>query len=237
MAYNQLSASITWAQQFNFNRNLAIGTNNEPAVSSANIIKQTILGAPFAWPWNRKTVTFNCVSSTQDYVQAASDFGWIEHASVQDISVTQSKWQDLENLVHLPLDSSLALPEHIAAQADDGAGNITFRLQPVPDALYPVSVTYQKAPVDFVNTTSDWGPIPNRYAYIYNYGFLALMYLYADDPRFQITNQKFVANLLGAAQGLDETQINIFLNNWQAITGSDIANQQKLLQGIQARAI
>lgn len=236
MAYNQLAASITWAQQFNFNRNLAIGSNNEPALSSANIIKQTILGPPFAWPWNRNVTTFTCTNTTQDYAETVADFGWIEHASIQDIN-TSNKWQDLENQIRLPLSTNTALSEYVSAQTDNGSGTITFRLLPVPDAAYPVSITYQKASVDFTATTDTWTPIPNRYAYIYNWGFLALMYLYADDPRFQVTNQKFVANLLGAAQGLTATQVNIFLNNWQAITGTQIFNQGTEAQGIQARAL
>lgn len=236
MAYNTLLGSITWAQQFNFNRNLAIGTNSEPAVTSANIIKQTILGPPFSWPWNRDVFTFTCVNGTQDYAVTATDFGFIEQAAVQDIN-SGNKWTQLTNEICLPLASEIALPQYIAAQTDSGTGTITFRLQPVPDAVYPVSVTVQKASVDFVNTSSDWGPIPNRYSYIYNWGFLALMYLYADDPRFQVTNQKFVANLLGAAQGLTQTQVNIFLANWQQITGTEIANQGQLAQGTQARAL
>jgi hypothetical protein len=237
MAYKALSASITWAQQFNFNRNLALGSGSEPAVSSANIIKQTILGPPFSWPWNRDVITFTCTGSTQDYAETVADFGFVEQAAVQDINSVNTKWTELTNKICLPVASETALPEYIAAQTDSGTGTITFRLQPVPDAAYPVSVTVQKACVDFTAIGDDWGPIPNRYSYIYNWGFLALMYLYADDPRFQITNQKFVANLLGAAQGLTQTQVNIFLANWQQITGTEIANQGQLAQGTQSRAL
>lgn len=237
MAYNALSKTIGWAQQFNFNRNLALGSGNEPAVTSANLVKQTILGPPFAWPWNRDTVTFSCVIGQQDYPEASADFSWIEHASVKDTISTPNKYQDLQVQLRIPLDSNQSLPMHVAAQMDDGAGNITFRLQPVPDQTYPVSITVQEACVDFAATTDTWGPIPNRYAYIYNWGFLALMFLYADDPRFASANQKFVANLLGAAQGLTETQINIFLNNWQQITGAELTNIERLKQGVTARGV
>lgn len=312
MAYNALTSTMAWAQSFNFNRNLA-SAGNEPAVTSANLVKQTLLGPPFSWPWNRDVIEFSCslvltltaaanasggntvytgtitggsasdflgatftvagfttsanngsfvcVSSTtttltlantagvsethagtatvtpQDYVKAVSNFGWIENASVQDTSGSINKWQDLQVELDIPLDSNKSLPQNISAQLEDGAGNITFRLQPPPDAAYPVSITIQKAAVDFAATSDTWTPIPNRYAYIYNWGFLALMFLYADDPRAQMANQKFMAGILGASQGLNETQINIFLNNWQAVQGMMIANQGKAAQGIQARAI
>jgi hypothetical protein len=63
------------------------------------------------------------------------------------------------------------------------------------------------------------------------------MWLFSDDPRFGVANQKFVAQLLGASEGLSETQVNIFLGQWQAITGQPISNQDRMQQGYQSRGM
>jgi len=76
-----LGNSIGWAQSFCGFRGLTIGTNNEPAVSSGNIILQTIIGPPFSWNWNRDKVTLTTVAGQQDYTTTALSFGFIEKAS------------------------------------------------------------------------------------------------------------------------------------------------------------
>jgi hypothetical protein len=77
----------------------------------------------------------------------------------------------------------------------------------------------QQKPVLVSSVNSTWTPIPDEYGHIYNWGLLALLYMYADDARFAVANQKFVANLLAANQGLTDTERNIFLNDWQTISG------------------
>jgi hypothetical protein len=76
--------------------------------------------------------------------------------------------------------------------------------------------------------------MPDFMQYIYSWGFLALIWMFADDNRFQIANQKFTAGLLARAEGLTEAERNIFLNNWSELTGSQ---QQKIQQGNQARGV
>lgn len=56
------------------------GIPTEPAVTIANTVKQLVLSPPFAWRWNRNTVSINLVAGTQDYVQSMPDFGWVEKA-------------------------------------------------------------------------------------------------------------------------------------------------------------
>jgi hypothetical protein len=108
---------------------------------------------------------------------------------------------------------------------------------PTPNKAYPVSVIIQQKPPVFSGVTQSWSPIPDEYSHIYNWGFLALMYMFADDGRFQMANQKFVAQLLGSNQGLTDTQINVFLNNWQALTGQPMAKQMAQQQGYQSRSV
>jgi hypothetical protein len=92
----------------------------------------------------------------------------------------------------------------------------------------------KKAPL-ITSLNSTWAPVPDEFSYIFQWGFLSLMFLYADDPRWQMASQKFVSHLIGANQGLTQTQINVFLGNWQQITGMPVAEQDTLQQGVQAR--
>lgn len=75
-----LGGSINWAQSYTGFKSLTVGTSSEPAVSSANIILQTMIGPPFAWNWNRSAVTLTTAAGTQDYATAAATFGFIEKA-------------------------------------------------------------------------------------------------------------------------------------------------------------
>lgn len=167
-------------------------------------------------------------------VSTSYNFGWIETASIQD---SNNKWWEMEQKICLASDSSEIRPRYISAQDDDGTGNITFRVMPVPDAEDIVTVTMQQSAPLFISTHQTWYPIPDTYWNVYSWGFLALMFLFADDPRFQVANQKFVTALLSRNQGLDQTEINVFLNNWQAITGQPVAKGSMLQQGISARGV
>src|SRR5271167_3967091 len=64
---NTLLRSLEWSKKFTYNRPGAIGNFLEPALTNANIIAQTILGAPFAWRWNRTTTGFITIPGQQDY--------------------------------------------------------------------------------------------------------------------------------------------------------------------------
>lgn len=186
-------------------------------------------GGTAAWI-NNGPIGSPVVQTSQSY-----NFGWIETSSVQDISVDPAKWYEMESKVCLGLDSAAGRPRYIAAQGNDGQGDITFRLMPVPDESYPAVITIQqKAPL-FTKLSQTWSPIPDDYSHIYNWGFLSLMWLFADDARFGQANQKFVTQMLGSAQGLTETERNIWLGNWQFITGTPVGNTTGQAQGYQAR--
>lgn len=224
-----LANTVNWAQSFIRYAPLAISTNSyEPAVSIANVVKQTILNAPFAWKWNRSTVSFSTVSGTQDYTQSVADFGFIETAGTQDANSKKYEMVELRNVIGQ--DSQTSRPTAISPQIDDNAGNITFRLSPVPDAVYTVTVTYQKKATlfPFSGTTSTWAPIPDDYSFVYQQGFLALTFLYWDDPRWQIEVPRFLASLVGVSEGLDDAQKNVFLQNWII---NNINTQQPQVRG------
>jgi hypothetical protein len=54
----KISDTINWAKRLNFNHNPVIGNSLEPALTSANIVIQTVLGPPFEWWWNSEDLTF-----------------------------------------------------------------------------------------------------------------------------------------------------------------------------------
>lgn len=298
---NTLLRSMEFAKKLNFGRRSAIGNFLEPALTSANIIAQTMLGPPFVWRWNRVVTGFVATAGQQDYtlinwqsgltveagwltvddqgnsqkvtasgttgnsvpswnhskggtttdngvtwtnlgsigvtVSQNYSLGWIETTSVQDTVNGTPKWFEITNEICLASDSAQARPRYISAQGDDGNGAITFRLMPVPDQAYPVAITMQQKPPLFTSTGQTWAPIPDEYARIYNWGFLSLMWLFADDPRFATANQKFVAGLLTTSEGLTETQRNIFLQGWQQTSGQPTVNADRTSQGFQGRGM
>jgi hypothetical protein len=185
--------------------------------------------------------TFTNVT-TQDYTVPAPSFSHIEHASVLDlvaiagsdpVAYNPSKWQQLTVKDNLALETSANRPLYISPEVEDGNGNVTFRLASAPDKPYPVSIHVQLAAPGLTSINQTWAPLPDFMQYVYDWGFLALMWHFADDPRATYANNQFKAALLGRAEGLTEEQKNIFLNNW---TYLQEGYGMKMQQGIASRA-
>ena len=145
---NTIQGTLNWASAFILNRpSIGVsGTYQEPALTIANLIMSTVLSPPFAWQWNRAITTFMTVAGTSDYSVAIPDFGWLEKATRTNNSLNPP-------IVELQISHLLAAagrqnpPFKIAILSDDNAGNITFRLLSVPDTVYTITLTYQKAPI------------------------------------------------------------------------------------------
>jgi hypothetical protein len=295
--------TVEWAKRFVFRRPLALGNFLEPAITSANTILQTIIGAPFAWRWNRVATGFITNPGQQDYTifnwgattsvslgyvlvdsngfsqqvttagttgstiptpfnvtvgQTTTDgsaiwtnmghigtsnlsqtysLNWIENASIQDQDQNTCAlvWKQITPHLDLALETQTARPHSISAQFDVGNNNVTFRLMPCPDKAYPVVIQLQQKPPIIDGLDDTWSPIPDEYSRLYNWGFLMFMYQFADDNRWQMASQKFVTNLLSTAEGLTDTQLNIWLNNWEQVTGASTVKGQNLQQGHQAK--
>jgi hypothetical protein len=230
-----LQQTLNWAAAFiNYLPQMQGGL--EPAMSSANLVMQTILGPPFCWRWNRLEANFVASQTgpdwNQDYGITLPTFGFIEKAWVTTVS---GEKKELTVRTALAGSTELGRPEFIAAQYDDNAGTITFRLMPVPNEALNVTVLIQKKATLMTSLASTWAPIPDEQQYIYNYGFLALAAILADDQRFEIFNRKFLSHLLGAQEGIDEMQRSIFLGNWLEITKQLQSASAKTNQGIAAR--
>lgn len=212
-ATNTLLRTLTVSQHFCRNAPLTGigGDPTEPAMSIGDWVRNFMLQPPFAWRWNRANTTLSVVAGTQDYAKALADFGWIEKATINDGKASVGSIVELEIQVNLGEDLSSSGPRYIAARLDDDAGNITFRLHPMPEATYTVNIAYQKASPIFAALSDTWSPLPDYLSNIYSMGFLSKAYEYFDDPRYGFTFQMFLRQLVSASEGLTESQKNIFL--------------------------
>ena len=307
-----ITDTIQWIQPFLNWANLTIGIDGEPALSSANLILQTIVGPPFVWPWNRATFQFQTTQGVQDYNLAIANFGFLEAASLQMCAVitsvvangTTAVFQAVNNFSGGALEagfpvpvaisgcttaglngtqsmtaatptsftitttvtvtesesgakalagkiypielkwgsitdaSEQARPQFMSTQLSNESGvSFTLRLLPVPDyGTYQVNLIYQMSPTLFTGVSNTWG-IPDQLEYIYNYFFAFLMFDYFDDPRAGRFRQLAVAALLSRADGLEETDRNLFLGNWLPLMTEEQGRVEQRQQGTNARGI
>ena len=219
---NTLARTIEYVQCFCGLRPLTgIGNNlttfpYEPACSIGDWVRQTILGPPFAWRWNRKeTSTINILQSSQDYTVSLNDFGWIERAMIWGNADCPSKELVIRN--SLASDQEEDEPSFIAVHKDDNNGSIIFRLLPMPYAAYSMVVTYQMACPSFSNSTAPasatWAPLPDYLSYVYNAGFLAKAYEQSGSDKAPWAMQTFFQLLASAAEGLSDEQRSIVVRH------------------------
>jgi hypothetical protein len=216
----QLARTIARSSQFARLEPLTFVGNayDDPAFSNADWVMQTILAPPFAWRWNRSIAgtpsapAFSTTIGVADYKISLPTFGWLEKAVLYDPS---SGYVATELQVELVKgeDPVPNQPQRIAAQLDDGQGNITFRIFPNPDQVYDVVLIYQNAAQLFTVPTQTWSPIPDYLSYLYNEGFDAKTFEYLGDPRFQTSLQLFMTDLAANSEGLTESQKNLWLSD------------------------
>jgi len=83
-----------------------------------------------------------------------------------------------------------------------------------------------------------WAPIPDSFSDIYNNLFLSEAFQTAnDDQEAARYRQRGVAALLSKAEGLTQTQINIFRQQWLARDSEQTASTLRTQQGSQARGV
>ncbi len=214
----QLQRTINLAQQYQRLAPLTFAANtaNDPAFSNADWVMQTILSPSLGgWRWNRvgatpSAPTFTTVIGQPDYVVNLPSFGWIEKAVAYDpangFAAFELQVELIKGAETLPNE-----PCRISAQYDDDEGNITFRIFPAPDEVYNIVVEYQKSAPQFTSLSQTWTPVPDYMSYIFNEGFIAKAFEYSNDPRFTTSMQIFMTDLASQAQGLTQTQKNIWL--------------------------
>lgn len=162
-------------------------------------------------------------------------FYWIENCTANDINSTNQKWYSVAPKIDLELSAAQSRPMNIAAELDDGEGNLTFRLMPPPDAAYPIVLTLQEKPIVITKLSQTFAPIPDEYLMLVRWGFLAWANYYLGRlSDFQTANAKFVAGLLAAQTALTETEKDAFMKAYDSFTASQMFTN-KLAQGLQAR--
>lgn len=124
-----------------------------PAVTIANINRNTIMNAPFAWPWNRAEDTSTAtVAGTQNYTIALANFGWLEKVTlIPGGSGKNVELKDILNLKPIGIGdaNSNQRPNEASVQLVSYGTNVTLRFVGVPDAAYTIGITYQMLPVPF----------------------------------------------------------------------------------------
>jgi len=148
-----LTQSINWAQTFVEYAPLNAGFGQEPAVSTATMIRSTFLTPPIAWPWNRATFTLSSptVKGTQDYtvlLSAIPDFGFLEKVAILDSNGKYWEITDVYNNNPISLASEPQRPESACIFLISST-QITLRFMGVPNAAYTVTLIYQKKPQMF----------------------------------------------------------------------------------------
>jgi len=205
----------------------------EPAVSSAALVLQTMLGAPFAWPWNRGIL--NYTSAAQDFVYAGlTTFDHLEGGSIAPSGGGVGFELQVKNLVQSEQQQQ-GRPYYLSPLIDDGQGNITFRLSPAPGQSYAINAIFQKKCPTVASLAQTWAPVPDQLNYIPQWGFLAMMSLIGNDARFNEYNAKFITGLLGAQGGLTDLERNIFLSNWTRVMAQLQGNQLATSERYKAR--
>ena len=214
-----LQNSMNFAAPILKNQPLMV-SNMEPALTAANMVLGMILGPPCKWRFNRNTFSFTITNAGgTDYVKNLSDFGFLETQWTKDATGTIYQLGGALSLA-MPSSNDQRRPVKMAPEYDDNAGNITFRMDSTPDANYTVYGDYQKKATLLTSAASNWGVVPDEFAYIFNWGFLCIMSLLINDSRFPIFENYFIARLLGAQDGLSDQERSIFVGNWMALAGT-----------------
>lgn len=209
-------------------------SNGEPAITAANLTKQTVLGPPFAWPWNRNYFQQDITGDSQDYFFPLPDFGFLERASVTD---GNGNVAEIKIRLALAEENHIQRPASVAVQLQDDSGNVLVRMNAIPDQEYTLKGTYQIAPILMSSLANTWAPIPDYLSYVYDWGFLSTVAMLTKDARFPIFVQRFMSHLLGAQGGLTSLQRNIFLGNWLEVMAAAQESQQTTQQSIVARQV
>jgi hypothetical protein len=212
-----------------------VGTNNEPAITAANNTQQIMLSPPFKWAWNRNSFTLTTAVGTQDYTVAVTDFGYLETATLSYPGATRIVSLNIKNSTPLGESVDQQLPGTIAVLQNTVGTSIKVRFLGVPDKIYTCVGWYQKFVPLITSLSTTWTP-PDYMAYIYNRGFLAELFL-AGAQAAQAQQEKiaFAAGLIANSEGLTDTEINMFLAQYQINPRSMEVLQIKTQQGVQAR--
>lgn len=128
-----------------------------PAVQIASMVRNTILNAPFVWPWNRNesTGSLTLVAGTQDYTVNLTDFAYLEKISllatapVSPSGTYQYEIKNIHNTYALAAGLKQAQPDACCVKYYTPGTSVALRFLANPDQAYAGTITYQKLPIPF----------------------------------------------------------------------------------------
>ena len=145
-----LQNTINFAQTYIQYSPLTAGLGMEPAVSIASMIRNSLLNPPLTWFFNRKSTTFPTVIGQQDYTQSGVlDLAFVEKVSLLDDRGNVWELKDVYNNLDLSPSSFQQRPNAMSVQSSDSVNGCVFRFLGVPDAVYTVTIDYQKLAPQF----------------------------------------------------------------------------------------
>jgi hypothetical protein len=253
MANQTIQNSIDFASTQIQYSPLSVGTANEPAITIANEIQNLFFGPPFTWGFNRaengpaNNTTLTLQPGVQDYLVPVTDFSFMETATTTDpVTGETFSISDVYNTKNLstgdtsPNISKRGRPNSVSVRMLQFGTSITLRFLGVPDKAYGVTFTYQKlvAPMSALTGAAGTWTIPAHYSDIYTALFLAEAFATVDDARAMQYRQRGIAALLAKAEGLNEMQINSFLQQYWSRQGRpEVAGPLRTQQATQGRGV
>jgi hypothetical protein len=229
-----LQNTIKWALPILKNQPLEVN-GNEPALTFGNFILQRMTGPPFRWRFNRKNFSFAITEDGgTDYQVNISDLGHIEKMWFVDSSGNVSA---ITVRVSLEVSGLSDRPTECAPVYDNNNGLITFRLKPNPNIAGTIYGDYQAKPGLILSLAYPWGTVPDEFSYVYDAGYLSMAMMLVNDARFPIWERYFIANLLGAQEGLDQQAMSIFLAQWTMESRTLAASMATQQAGASSRGI
>lgn len=150
---NTLQTTVNFAQTFIQYLPLTAGLGQEPAVSIASMIRNSMLNPPLTWFFNRNEVTFQTVVGQQDYTLATMpDLAFVEKVSLTNDAGEIFEIKDIYNNSALAVSAFQQRPSAMSVESSSVITNVLnykLRFLGVPDAIYTVTVTYQKLAPQF----------------------------------------------------------------------------------------
>jgi hypothetical protein len=148
-----LTQSINWAQAFTEYAPFTAGFGQEPAVSVATMIRNTLTNSPIVWNWNRATFQLSSPTTkgTQDYtvlLSAIPDYGFLEKVTLTEASGKIWEINDIYNNAPIASAQDPGRP-NAACILTISSTQLVLRFIGVPNAAYTVNLIYQKRPVMF----------------------------------------------------------------------------------------
>jgi hypothetical protein len=235
---NTITNSINFSQPYVGYSPLTAGVSNEPAITTANMIINTIFSPPNVWSFNRnENSSTSTVAGTQDYAINISDLNFIERVSLTDTNGKIHEVPTVYNHSALSVQATQGRPLSVSVRTNNLAGTNAIRFSLVPDAVYVINITYQKLPVAVTTLSGTWSGIPDSYSDIYNNLYLAEAFAQTlDDVNAQKYRVRGMAALVAKVEGLTETQKNLYMMSAMGGNIQQMAAQLRVQQGTQARA-